>query len=808
MRPIRNIQSLTAAPFVAVLLLFGVVPAIVIPMKQAVLMRQDAAASVIVLLALACILVRWMASGTHRFFASPLYLPLAGFLILVALSITACRPPCVPLGIEDAYRWLLLATLFLVTLNFARSDTRPLWVVAVWALSAIAVVVKEFALQSVIDIPKFLVQSRIGRSMGNVNLFGGYMAAICVLCMPLMLHFLKKEQRRHAILSSILFLLAASGVWFSGSRGAAVGAWAGGAYVLLACTPGTFRKKLIILTCAVLLVGAIGTAIPFPRNLVLRTLESGTTGWRLYVYAAALRMTQARPLLGFGPGSFIAEYPFFRNPDVFTHYYGQAPVSIHAHNHLLEVAAENGIPALLLLAVFYAMALMPNLLAGDGSPRLNDLAATVRIAAGGACAALLAHGFFSVLLDTNLAPASHLWMGLAIACTPPRRQRPLPFGSLASLALCGILLVSAAGTVLALNAARSALSILRAATYEDRSAWHTALFYYDRALRLRPWNHFAIRAKALCQRHLHDYEGALATYAHLSTLAPRFGYNDFEIAELHFKMNDEAKALASLQKWMKINPHHAPAHAMLINLKLDAGDIDQASRLSDSAVDRWPTEPAVLAAAGRVQAAAGRYQKALILFTAASRVVPTDARLKSNIAMILTRTGDKDRGREYLHEIIRSEIDPTDPALRKAYLTLHPNAEKQFATLVKEGLSHAKAGEFESAIEKFRIALILDDDNAAVLHDLGRAHYLQAEATLKDPARRRRLFRKAADLFRRACQLDPTNLSVRKQLGDSLFRAGDPAGSLHVSTEIKRLAPDDPDVDQIILTLRRDLGIE
>jgi tetratricopeptide (TPR) repeat protein len=64
--------------------------------------------------------------------------------------------------------------------------------------------------------------------------------------------------------------------------------------------------------------------------------------FRIDVWESSFKMVEAQPLMGFGPGTFADVYPFFR-PTQFWNTYNP-----FAHNEYLQVAAENGLPALIL----------------------------------------------------------------------------------------------------------------------------------------------------------------------------------------------------------------------------------------------------------------------------------------------------------------------------------------------------------------------------------------------------------------------------------------------------------------------------
>ena len=192
MKVSRISRFLDRIPFAAVLVLALLLPVMVYPPAHRYVIGQDVAAGVVISLALLSIVAGWLITGEQTFRVSRLYVPLAAFLLLVTLSLFRCRYSLM-FGLEDAYRWYVLAAAFFLVFNYCRSGNRPAWVVVAWALSVVPVAVMEYR-RSWYAVNKILsewhgtwIGCRIGTTLGNVNIFGGYMAGAAMLLIPLIL---------------------------------------------------------------------------------------------------------------------------------------------------------------------------------------------------------------------------------------------------------------------------------------------------------------------------------------------------------------------------------------------------------------------------------------------------------------------------------------------------------------------------------------------------------------------------------------------------------------------------------------------
>jgi len=136
---------------------------------------------------------------------------------------------------------------------------------------------------------------------------------------------------------------------------------------------------------------------------------------RLFAARYALGMVKERPLLGFGGGTFHSAFPRFK---------GEHPLGLyeHAHNDYVEVAADTGLPGLLLLLTLVAASLWRAVraLSDRSEPHVRGAAAAVVMAT----LSMAVHSF----VDFNMhVPANALTFSAILAmawCLPSSGKSP------------------------------------------------------------------------------------------------------------------------------------------------------------------------------------------------------------------------------------------------------------------------------------------------------------------------------------------------------------------------------------------------
>lgn len=117
----------------------------------------------------------------------------------------------------------------------------------------------------------------------------------------------------------------------------------------------TRNKPALILVLAIALTGYVGAANLLGLNVGHRTLnleQDASTSARLQLWKSAAQIARDHPVIGTGWGSFASQYPAYRDPRENT------TAGAYAHNDYMQLMAEGGIPAgILLLGIFAGLLL-------------------------------------------------------------------------------------------------------------------------------------------------------------------------------------------------------------------------------------------------------------------------------------------------------------------------------------------------------------------------------------------------------------------------------------------------------------------
>ncbi|MBO5992769.1 MAG: O-antigen ligase family protein [Acidaminococcaceae bacterium] len=181
-----------------------------------------------------------------------------------------------------------------------------------------------------------LLRNRVFSSWENPNIFAGYLCIVAAYVMGYI--SVEKNSRKRWILFGILLLVILCEV-FTFSRGF----WIAMAAEVLAFVLFFYRKGILYLLGVALAGAALaGPAVWQRLNTLRHVTEDSSAAMRL-AYLEIARAIVEDHLLGIGWYNYryiFPEYDFyFKNPDV---------IMYHCHNLFLNVAAELGLPGLIL----------------------------------------------------------------------------------------------------------------------------------------------------------------------------------------------------------------------------------------------------------------------------------------------------------------------------------------------------------------------------------------------------------------------------------------------------------------------------
>jgi putative inorganic carbon (HCO3(-)) transporter len=406
---------------------------------------------------------------------------------------------------------------------------------------------------------------RIFGTMYNPNVLAGYLvvalaAAAVVLALAWRYTQERTDRPRFALIAAgFAPLILGGALLLTASRAGMLGALAGAATFAVAAPTRIRARWFVAAGLALLLVVAV--APPLRNRLISATAQSNSAIFRWYTWVGTAEMIRERPLLGYGPGTFEHAYP----------QHAIVGFTRMAHQTPLQIAAEAGVPALLLALAAVAM-IARRLIAGLRSGGMRAL----ECAAG--LAALAAVGVHNLADYTWYVPAVGMSLtailGLALVPAqgeaseaPPRRW---PLWLAAALALIVALL--AAGGLQAQRLQAQAKAMVARGHYQPAAA---AL---RRAAELDPLDAgiAADLAQAVAVTAIGPPTRALELRLRAAELNPLDGGNYVGLAELYARLDEEQSALAAAQRAVEVAPNSARSYVTLAQLQERFGRADEA----------------------------------------------------------------------------------------------------------------------------------------------------------------------------------------------------------------------------------------
>jgi tetratricopeptide (TPR) repeat protein len=303
---------------------------------------------------------------------------------------------------------------------------------------------------------------------------------------------------------------------------------------------------------------------------------------------AAVEMVRARPLLGVGPGAF--ENAFIptrlraeeRVGRRFRHLSGFAHFE-NAHNEVLTLAAENGLPAaalsLVLLGTIAAGLLVASVRKADGRA-IGDVPPDTLLALL-ASFAVLSIASFPLRLALSVGPAAY---ALGLAAQTGRKGKPETFAAprLAfALGLAAILLFGTAAIRLSAVSLQADGELRLQATAAFQGAARSELNdsarrQLKRALALRPMSPTGWIALGSTYRIDEDWENAFLAYTRSLSIEER-GETDFNLGLVVLAGTHPEKAVAFFRRGVWILPALAEMLPPVVDRAALQSSIDEAA---------------------------------------------------------------------------------------------------------------------------------------------------------------------------------------------------------------------------------------
>jgi O-antigen ligase len=227
-------------------------------------------------------------------------------------------------------------------------------------------------------------------TLGHASYFGTYLVYIVFLGLALCV---TDSTRGWRVTGAIAAAVAFLAMVLSGTRGALAGLIAG--VVLLAFRWPAARNRQTLLAGAAV-AGALALFCISPAGAALRSrthwsIEEPVGGARPQLWRDTLAMSAGKPWAGYGPETFIAQFPHFQSVALaraFPDFEHESP-----HNVFLDALVSQGVPGLALLLATAALALWTGMSSGS---------ALATILSAGLAGGVVAQMFTSFTMPTAL----------------------------------------------------------------------------------------------------------------------------------------------------------------------------------------------------------------------------------------------------------------------------------------------------------------------------------------------------------------------------------------------------------------------
>jgi len=300
-------------------------------------------------------LVGWFISHQTRnekfLIPTPLNFPLLLFFMIGLVSLILGSYQLVNIESENAvliyWRWITPMLMYIIVVNNIRdkdSIKKALKVILITTCVVVLITLRQYQNLGIISTWE---KARISSIAGNPNALGAFMSQFGPLFLGL---FVYEVQKMRSLVYLIPFILCARATHVTFSRGS----WLAFGVASLVVAIFSRSKKIILLTILFIIILAIKPDY-IPESIRDRfnmtftkkdsyierpledTLEKSASD-RIVIWKGAMNMIKKHPFLGIGYGSF----PYFIME------YSEIEVERDAHNTYLRIAAEMGIPALLI----------------------------------------------------------------------------------------------------------------------------------------------------------------------------------------------------------------------------------------------------------------------------------------------------------------------------------------------------------------------------------------------------------------------------------------------------------------------------
>lgn len=517
-------------------------------------------------------------------------------------------------------------------------------------------------------IKDFLLRKRIFSVFGWPNLFAGFLLLMIPMTISVSVSVRSRPARvvwaiAGGILGLCLVLTLSMGAWVSAIITACVVWWflrrprARAAGVSEKTSRRSLMRMVIVgVTISVLLGITCYIVAKRARPFILASTVS-----RLAYVQGAWNILVTHPVIGTGFGTFGAAYHAMKplEPTEGQHN------AIHAHNTLLQVAAELGVIGLGLFVVF----LWPvgRLIARSLRPPIRG---PTRILQSGLAIGLLGFFIHSVLEQTfvEAVTAPFWWLGLGLltsadGITRGDHEHASVRTHLGWRHQITSLVVVASGLLVLGRLVAADAWAARAAFLKGEGQLHRAHHAWAHAQRLNPLeSRYAIEHAHLLMAlagHQRVEDGreslrqAQRQFEQATVLSPWVGYAWMGLARISWQLEERERAIGAMTEAVRRDPNARASHVQLAQMLLAVGRSDELDTVAQRFQRLEPSDPQGYFWEALCWQRRGETARAIQAYRNLLAVVPTHHPALFNLALLLRQQGDADEAARLYETFLR-----------------------------------------------------------------------------------------------------------------------------------------------------------
>ncbi|MCD6219779.1 O-antigen ligase family protein [Candidatus Calescamantes bacterium] len=486
----------------------------------------------------------------------------------------------------------------------------------------------------------------IPSTFGNPNFFSAYLNILFPMSFLFSLHHLRRKKILIGVPSLIISLLSLSLIYIVRGRAAATGTIAGILTLIIIYRRELLKnkRKIVFSLCLFFIVGGTFSYILPMQNTIKEKfqedLEKGTLGIRVKIWQGTWRMILARPLVGWGLGTFLIVYPDFRVPEYFLNPHA-VNATDHAHNELLEIWSETGIIGLIIFLTLLLLSLR------EGKKKFDKSGNFIFPALIAGIIGLLGNNLFGVNLRY---PSSSIFffafLGLLYALPPHNKERFLSLKLSLSTRYKTLLLIlfSIAGGWIFFNVGVkeniSQIHLRKGIILRKKLIWDKAIPEYLKSLAWNPYNLRARYRLAFAYASTNNLEEAINEYLKIKELAPHYAEVDFNLGALYLRKGEIIKAGFYLEEMLRLNPYQAATHANMALIYRKIGKIEESIMEFKKAISLNPSLLPAYWDLARLLQEKGRFREALNVLEELVKRDTENVKIRETIKLLKKKIGE------------------------------------------------------------------------------------------------------------------------------------------------------------------------